>query len=118
MISVFVGGAIGSCSRYLLGEFIQSNFHDKQRLPISILLINIIGSFLLGLFVTISNEGYFLLVVTGFCGGVTTYSTFSVEAVQLFKKRQYVLFFTYILVTIIGSILGLIIGKMLVSISF
>jgi CrcB protein len=110
MVSVFIGGAIGAAARYLLGEYLQ-RFTHNLKLPLSIVMINIFGALLLGFFVAFSNEHFLLFVATGFCGGFTTFSTFSVEAVQLIQKKQYLFCFLYILLTITGSILGLLLGK-------
>lgn len=79
---VGLGGSIGALSRFLLSEFIPFSF------PIATLLANSIGSFLLGFAITLSlnkkiTAQQFLLFGTGFCGGLTTLSTFTKETVQL-----------------------------------
>ncbi|OAS86641.1 MULTISPECIES: fluoride efflux transporter CrcB [Metabacillus] len=117
MVSVLLGGAVGAVVRYLAGELLQT-VTKKVKLPLSIIIINIIGSLLLGFCVTtVNNDQILLFFATGFCGGFTTFSTFSVEAVQLIQKKQYLLFLLYILLTISGGILGISIGKLLATLS-
>ncbi|AHG02167.1 chromosome condensation protein CrcB (plasmid) [Halostagnicola larsenii XH-48] len=75
------GGAIGAVLRYLVDQKLA---HD--RFPISTLVVNVVGSFALGLvvFVGFSHEAV-LFVGTGACGSFTTYSSFSVQTVQLWE---------------------------------
>jgi CrcB protein len=75
---VALGAAVGAPLRHLAGH------HLDRRLPWGILLVNLTGSFLLGLLVALGPTGSALaLVGTGFCGGLTTYSTFAVQTVRL-----------------------------------
>jgi len=75
------GGAIGAILRYLVGLALA---HD--RFPFSTLLVNVLGSFVLGLvvFASLSDE-VVLFVGTGACGSFTTYSSFSVQTVQFWE---------------------------------
>ncbi|MFV2046052.1 fluoride efflux transporter CrcB [Metabacillus sp. YM-086] len=111
MIAVAIGGAFGAAARYLIGEYIYTAF--KSSMPISIMLINLLGAFLLGLFINITPGNILLFLATGFCGGFTTYSTFSIEAIQLVQEKKYLHFILYLLITIVGSILGILIGNFL-----
>ncbi len=75
---VALGAAVGAPLRHLAGH------HLDQRLPWGILLVNVVGSFLLGLFVALGLYGSSLaLLGVGFCGGLTTYSTFAVQTTRL-----------------------------------
>lgn len=90
LLLVFVGGAIGAPARYLIDRWIQSR-HDL-RFPFGTLLINAVGSLILGIIAGgVARHGWSAhtqaLVGTGFCGGLTTFSTFSVETVELMQGR-------------------------------
>ncbi|MFN2746870.1 MULTISPECIES: fluoride efflux transporter CrcB [Bacillus] len=101
-----IAGGIGSLLRFWLGNIIMSRV-PKPRIPVSIMLINILGSFALGIFVSlgIDNHAVSIIVGTGFFGGFTTFSTFSVEAVELILAKRFSASAAYILLT-----LGLCIG--------
>ncbi|MDV2581711.1 fluoride efflux transporter CrcB [Alkalibacillus haloalkaliphilus] len=108
---VAIGGAIGAVLRYLLGLFIMSK-RRNEGLPISMLIVNLLGAFGLGVFIGVYNPGpeplqnsLYLLFSIGFFGAFTTFSTFSVEAMQLIQRRQFKLFWTYVLVSVFGSII-------------
>ncbi|MCU0326536.1 MAG: fluoride efflux transporter CrcB [Spirosomaceae bacterium] len=84
ILLIFIGGGSGSLLRYFLGKFIQQNF--AAFFPIGTLIVNIVASFVLGLFVgkSISTDDTLkALVAIGFCGGFSTFSTFSNETLQL-----------------------------------
>jgi fluoride exporter len=90
---IAAGSAIGGVSRYLLGGFLQRQ--TGGTFPIGTLVINITGSFLLGLILryavetpTLAPEARAFLTV-GFCGGYTTFSTFSYETVALMEDGQW-----------------------------
>ncbi|MXR51662.1 fluoride efflux transporter CrcB [Halovenus sp. WSH3] len=79
---VGAGGAIGAVLRYLVGQYVPS-----ERFPFATLLINVVGSFALGLvmFVPVPTDTA-LFVGVGACGAFTTYSSFSVETVRLWES--------------------------------
>src|SRR5919201_4338081 len=90
---VAVGGAAGSVARFLLGTALQQR--SGGTFPIGTLVINITGSLLLGFLVryalatpAVSAEVRALLT-TGFCGGYTTFSTFSYETAALIEEGEY-----------------------------
>lgn len=78
---VALGGALGSCLRYLCGLALLRAF--ATGFPLGVLPLNVIGSFLMGLFVVYAHQrGYMLgnlFVMTGLLGGFTTFSAFSLE---------------------------------------
>ncbi|HEX2985697.1 MAG TPA: CrcB family protein [Caproiciproducens sp.] len=82
------GGACGALARYKLGAVIMK--HETHRYPLGTFLINIGGAFLLGILcgLRLSGNPYFLLG-DGFCGAFTTFSTFTVESVQLIRGKAY-----------------------------
>ena len=80
---VALGAALGAPLRYALATGL-----DLERFPRGTLLVNVVGSFLLGLFVGGGATGHWLaLLGTGFCGGFTTYSAFAVQTHRLGTLR-------------------------------
>ncbi len=87
---VFVGGAVGSPLRYLTDRFIQSR--HRIRFPFGTLAVNLVGCLILGVVAGgVAKSGWSsnaqALIGTGFCGGLTTFSTFSVETLELFTQK-------------------------------
>ena len=80
---VALGAALGAPLRYAIASAL-----DAERFPRGTLLVNVVGSFLLGLFVEAGASGHWLtLLGTGFCGGFTTYSAFAVQTYRLDPMR-------------------------------
>jgi CrcB protein len=82
---------------------------DPGRFPMSTFLINLSGSFILGMILSFAIKTEFspnvkLLLTTGFCGGFTTFSTFSIEAIQLWQAGQSQVAVWYILSSLVGGI--------------
>lgn len=108
-LMVLIGGSCGAVSRFaissLIKRFISSEF------PIATLLINWIGSFLIGLLMA-AHPGNFnqLLLGTGFMGGFTTFSTFQMENITLFQKKNYITLSVYIISSFVVGILLAILG--------
>ncbi|WP_199174706.1 fluoride efflux transporter CrcB [Halegenticoccus soli] len=77
------GGALGAVLRYLVGEAVPA-----EEFPVATLVVNVVGSFVLGL-VTFGGVGgdVALFVGGGMCGAFTTYSSFSVQTVLLWERR-------------------------------
>jgi fluoride exporter len=109
LLLVMLGGALGALARYGVGlgvaQFFGSTF------PLGTVLINISGSFVLGVLVSLSgpmaiNAGARLFFGTGFCGAYTTFSTFSVETLNLMEKGSYGWSLVYLLGNLVGGILA------------
>lgn len=111
---VALGGAIGAMGRYAI-----SLFPIKNGFPILTLITNIIGAALIGFIVgAVSGKGDIspntvLFWKTGVCGGFTTFSTFSLEAFTLLENKSYLLGGVYIVLSVVGCIVGVLYGKKL-----
>ncbi|MDR7079208.1 CrcB protein [Neobacillus niacini] len=103
-----IGGSLGAAARYLLGNYMNK----KKKLnpfPFGTWVINITGSFLLGLLgnLHLLNEishGVWFFAGIGFCGAYTTFSTFGYEAITLFQSNKLKLACAYVLTSVILSI--------------
>ena len=89
LLMVMLGAAVGAPCRWLLDQAIQSR-HDSV-FPWGTWTINVLGSLLLGVILSLAHAGHastaaVALLGTGFCGGFTTYSTFSYETVRLLQE--------------------------------
>jgi fluoride exporter len=88
--AVAVGAALGGVARYALGSAIQSRAGTE--FPVGILTINVVGSLVLGFALSAAlgsaSEPVKLFLTTGFCGGFTTFSTFSYETVVLLQQGR------------------------------
>jgi len=105
---VGLGGFLGSSVRFLIQKHFILTVYTS--FPYSTFLINILGSLLFGIIFGISNRyNVFstevrLFLTTGFCGGFTTFSTFSNESLMLLKEGNYQNFLIY---TILSVVLGI-----------
>jgi CrcB protein len=111
---IAVGSAVGGLSRFLLGGLVQRL--TSGTFPIGTLLINLSGSFLLGLILrygvetpSFSPELRALLTV-GFCGGYTTFSTFSYETAALIEDGEWSRAALYVALSVGLSLLGTFLG--------
>ncbi|RID87611.1 CrcB family protein [Peribacillus asahii] len=110
ILAIGVGGGSGAVLRYMIQEVLPSSIF-----PLSTLLINIVGSFLLGgvtSYFMNRNRGEILQLAlgTGLCGGFTTMSTFSAEAVALMRE-SILLSGLYIGCTVLGGLTAYFIGQ-------
>ncbi len=107
LLLVALGGALGSLIRYLLTYFTTLIGASNEW---TILLINIIGSFLIGILIVLASGELYLFAAVGFCGGFTTFSTFSLQALQLFQSGQRFAAMLYVSGSVILSILFVFVG--------
>lgn len=104
-VLVGMGGILGSLTRYELGRRIAKA--AKPGFPVGTLIINVTGALLLGLLVGLKIQGdVYRLFGDGFLGAYTTFSTFMVEGVDLFKGRKLLNGFVYVLGTLILGLLA------------
>jgi len=106
-LAVGTGAAIGAWMRWGLSVMLNASFPS---LPLGTLVANLLGAFLIGLFMGFSALSTAiapevrLFLVTGLLGGLTTFSTFSAEAVTLLTRGQYGWATTHILVHVLASL--------------
>jgi CrcB protein len=104
ILFVGMGGFIGSVGRYMISHWLLKFNHQ---FPTGTLLVNLTGSFLIGLIIASSlkqSELWRLLLVTGFCGGFTTFSAFSLENLRMLQEGQVLSAIQYIVTSLIGGL--------------
>jgi CrcB protein len=117
IIFIAVGGLVGTFLRYRITESPLL----LGTLSVNVLIVNIIGSFILGLFAVLSqqwslDQKYAMLIAIGFCGSLTTMSSFALETSNLFDNKQLGLVAVNIIANVglsIGAIFG---GKSLMTV--
>lgn len=103
LLLVFVGGALGASLRYVVDRWVQDR--HRLRFPLGTLGVNLAGCFVLGVVAGgVAHAGWpdhvQALVGTGLCGGLTTFSTFSVETVQLLAGRLAIRAISYLILSV------------------
>ena len=108
---LFIGGGLGTVCRHAINVWMKSN---TWSIPVGTLLANIISSFLIGFFAAYfmkhSNDTLRLLFITGYCGGFSTFSTFSLENYQLLQQGKWVELLLYISLSVIVCIFSVFVG--------
>ena len=114
IISIAVGGGMGAVGRYLVMEGV--NYWLGQDFPYSTLIVNVVGSFVIGLLfgalvVTWSPSAELRgFLVIGVLGSFTTFSAFSLDVITLIQQGQFLSALLYIIVSVIFSVLALFAG--------
>ena len=108
ILAIAVGAALGALLRWVLGTKLNSAF---PTIPPGTLVANLIGAYVIGLWIAafaampaLSPE-WRLLIITGFCGGLTTFSTFSAEITLLLQQGRLVWAFGAVAAHVVGSVL-------------
>lgn len=111
---VALGGAVGSMLRYGCSRAL-----NMVIFPFGTMLVNVLGCLaigvLWGLFTRHTNEQLRLLLVTGFCGGFTTFSTFTYESIQLMQDNRWATFVAYATLSIALGMVATFFGYKLTS---
>ena len=121
IILVAFGGALGSVIRYFT-ELVCKRF-TLNAIPIGTIIVNIIGSFLIGysmqylLSRNIATEEYRRFIMTGFLGGLTTFSSFSLEILQMLQDGKLFLAVSYVFLSITIGLLAVWLGISIASYS-
>ncbi len=109
-IYVFLGGGFGAMSRYGISKVISDQYFPYATLIANIISCVILG-YLLGLTMQKSLDSKMqLLLMTGFCGGFSTFSTFSAETFNLIENNQFSLALLYVGASLLICILSIWIG--------
>lgn len=109
-----LGGFIGTCMRYLSEQLGILLCHTG--FPTGTFIANILGCLLIGIFYgRVSNHSRFdkglnLFLITGLCGGFTTFSSFSDEMISMLKVGNLSMFWSYMLLSIITGIIAVALG--------
>ncbi len=118
ILLVGLGGGIGSIARYLCQRWVS--YWYPHYFPWATFGVNVIGCFLIGIFWGISfrsfaaNESWKLFLMTGLCGGFTTFSAFTLEGIGLLKEHKTGFFFLYTAGSIIIGLLATYAGMKLI----
>jgi CrcB protein len=105
---VFLGSGIGGVMRYSISLLFTPSLVIK--FPWPTFIANIVAAFLVGLFYSIAGQktwmdkNYLLLLTTGLCGGLSTFSTFSYESLQLWQHGQYGLCMLYVGISLFACV--------------
>jgi len=118
LLAVFIGGGIGSVARW----YISLKMNGMTSLfPAGTLTVNLVGSFIIGLCIAIFSRMtqldplFRVILTTGFCGGLTTFSTFSMEVVTMLQDGRMAAAGLNVLLNLVGSIAMTLLAVMLVS---
>lgn len=115
LCGVALGGALGACLRYLTVQLVET----PSGFPLATLVVNIIGSFLIGICYVLIMEKAMLselwrpVLMAGFLGGLTTFSAFSLEAVVLFEDGRWQVALSYIVFSMVFCIVAAFSGMQL-----
>ena len=107
---VSLGAAIGGAGRYWISNLVYKYF--PAVFPYGTLFVNLIGSFIIGILIFVFDEKELLssqlriFLAVGFCGGFTTFSTFSLETFNLIRDSEYFLASVNIILSILLCLLG------------
>ena len=113
MLVVLLGGGIGAILRYLI-----SGILNKKYMPWGTFVVNVLGCFIFGIFISfLSEPQYKLFLMTGFCGGFTTFSTFASETAHLFtgSKKDFIQGVTYLISSVVLGVFAMFLGMKFIS---
>jgi CrcB protein len=105
---VVLGALVGAPLRYLTDRLVQSR-HDSL-FPWGTVTVNVAGCLVLGALAAAGTGPLYVLLGIGFCGALTTYSTFSYETVRLAQERAYFYAVANVLVSVVGGVGAALLG--------
>jgi CrcB protein len=119
-LNLIIGGIVGTISRYLLAGIVYQMLGTG--FPYGTLVVNLTGCFIIGFLASLSEEKFLLgpnarlLLMIGFCGAFTTFSTFMLETANLMKDGENLRVFLNIAASIVGGFLVFKLGVLLAEI--
>jgi CrcB protein len=120
LLLVGLGGCAGSIFRYLCQKWVNESY--SHSFPLATFLINLLGCFLIGLFYALGEKSNVftpqvrLLLITGLCGGFTTFSTYAFENLMLLRTGDVVYFFLYALGSVALGLIAVYLGSLFIKI--
>lgn len=119
MLIAGVGGFIGTCLRFLIGKL--AHYLIASPFPWGTFAVNIVGSFIIGIFFGITEKTHlisanmYVFLITGFCGGFTTFSALADDMFLLIQSKHWGYFSAYLILSIVLGILLVGLGRSLVK---
>lgn len=119
ILLVGLGGFLGSISRYLVAIFFAGQFSSS--FPFATFVVNVAGCFLIGILFALSDRGNILspewriFLTTGFCGGFTTFSTFSYESIRLLQDGEFLYLSLNVVLSVVVGFAATYIGILLIK---
>jgi CrcB protein len=116
-LMVFLGGGLGALTRYLLYRILPS----VSYFPLGTLVANFLGCFIATfvftflIYKTEVNSAYRFLLITGFCGGLSTLSALSLELTVFIQNQEYIRAILYVITSLLICIISVILGLVLVK---
>ncbi|MDA8085843.1 MAG: fluoride efflux transporter CrcB [Nitrospiraceae bacterium] len=117
LLIIGAGGFLGAIARYVVGLWVGQKW--GRSFPLGTFCINISGSFLIGLLMTLLTERFMadarwrLLLVVGFLGAYTTFSSFEYETGRLVSDREWLLAFANVVLSVFFGFIALKLGEIL-----
>ena len=119
LLLIILGGGSGSVARYFIQQFVNKQI--ESIIPYGTLLVNIVGSLIVGVIYGLSEKfdwltsEWIFFLVTGFCGGFTTFSAFALENIKLFQSGNSLLALLYIALSVFLGVLAVWTGMMIMK---
>lgn len=116
-LAVAFGGSVGAVCRFAVANYFLPPL--EGRLPLATIAVNLLGSALMGfIYILIVEDSWFdpqwrNLLMAGFLGAFTTFSTFALEAMSLWQNQAHGLALSYVLINVVGSLVSVFVGAQL-----